>query len=90
MDATKNTNEDNSKLQADINATHDSVNKLKAKTQRAFKSTREHFQDKNENRKMEYTQLAKFAATTTKNFKMLKVCNELRSDSINILSDAIT
>ena len=43
MDVTKNKNKDNSKLQADIKATHDSVNKLKAQTRKALKSTREHF-----------------------------------------------
>ena len=43
MDATKNTDEDNSKLQVVIKATHDSINKLKAQARKAFKSTREHF-----------------------------------------------
>ena len=43
MDKTKKTNEENSKLRADIKATHDSGNKLKAQAHKAFKSTREHF-----------------------------------------------
>ena len=38
---TKTTNEDNSNLRADIKATHDSVNKLRAQARKAFKSTRE-------------------------------------------------
>ena len=38
MDITKNTNKENSKLQADIKATRDSVNKLKAQARKADKN----------------------------------------------------
>jgi len=67
MDATKNTNEDNSQLRADIKATHDSVNKLKTQARNAYTTIREHFRNENENRKMEHAQLAEFAETTRKN-----------------------
>ena len=87
MDVTKNTNKKNSKLQADIRATRDSVNKLKAQARKAFKSTQEHFLDKNENRKMEHAQLAEFAATTNKNLMIETNC---RMEAINSMRIFVT
>ena len=86
MDVTKNTNKENSKLWADIKAMCNSVNKLKAQARKAFKSTREHFQDENENRKKEHAQLAGFAATTNKN--LMETNKNLMETSKNLMMES--
>ena len=93
MDKTKKTTKENSKLQADIKATQDSIKKLKVQARKAFKSTREHFRDKNENHKKEHAQLAGFAATTNKNLmetsKNLMMESNFRVAAINSVQNYI-
>ena len=86
-------NEENSKLRADIKATQDSINKLKTQARNAFKSTREHFRDENENRKKEHAQLAGFAATTNMNLmetnKNLMMESNFRVAAINSVQNYV-